>query len=78
MLIVCMHGVCSRYLLRRRFSPPVLTNPLAAAPSSPSLCRWLARAAPEANVSLRTVKSRFPLGRDKTRCLAVRFLIPPV
>jgi hypothetical protein len=57
MPIVCMHGVCSRYLLRCRFSPPVLTDPLAAAPSSPSLCRWPARAAPEANVSLRTVKS---------------------
>src|SRR5215471_5517537 len=57
MPIVCMHGVCSRYLLRRRFSPPMLTDPLVAAPSSPSLCRWSARAAPEANGSLRTVKS---------------------
>src|SRR5262249_49331759 len=57
MPIVCMHGPCSRSLLRCRFSPPMLTDPLAAAPSSPSLCLWSARAAPEANGSLHAVKS---------------------
>jgi hypothetical protein len=61
---VWMHGVCSRYLLRRRFSPPMLTDPLAAAPSSPGLCRWSARAAPEANVGSRTVKPH-------TQCIGV-------
>src|SRR5262249_29513706 len=66
MPIVCMHGVCSRYLLRHSFSPPVLTGPLAAAPSSPSLCHWSARAAPEANISLRTVKS-------ETYCIGVGY-----
>jgi hypothetical protein len=68
MPIVCMHGVCSRSLLRRRFSPPVLTDPLAAAPSSPSLCRWSTRAAPEANVSRRTVKSN-------TQCFGVGYRV---
>jgi hypothetical protein len=59
-----MPGVCSRYLRRRRFPPPVLTDPLAAAPSSSSLCRWSAQAAPEADVGWRRVKPH-------TQCIGV-------